>query len=278
MRYLSMIAIPVLGAVGLQGLRDRPMSARAARRAIGGGVAVLLIVPLALGATPYRFILLGVAMLAAVPALLARDRRARWAAIAVVCVLGLELFASAITSNTYTGGTIFPGLEAGEHPNLIPQVLRYPDLPERDYLRPTAFVDILRQQPDRYLTWAQPAANFDKGYLSPNAPGLAGVAGTRHFVRYPGCLGYNPFSCPVLVSSAPPTARSHNAAVINEPSRGRALDGNWYTIVPKGFDVVPAGSLRAPTIRPVQVYGWEPRVRRAVGTVKRSRSSASAPC
>ena len=31
MRYLSMIAIPVLGATGLQGLRDRPMTARHAR-------------------------------------------------------------------------------------------------------------------------------------------------------------------------------------------------------------------------------------------------------
>ncbi len=269
MRYLSMIAIPVLGAVGLQGLRDRPMSARAAKRAIGGGVAVLLVVPLVLGATPYRFILLGVAMLAAVPALLwLATARVRWAAIAVVCVLGLELFASAIISNTYTGGTIFTGLEAGEHPNLIPQVLRYPDLPERDYLRPTAFVDILRRQPDRYLTWAQPAANFDKGYLFTQRPqdwpALAMERGTLFGI--PDVLGYNPVQLPRYWTYIRATNHNpvfYNAAVINEPSlEDVRLTGTRYLIVPKGFEAVPAGRIvaSADDYDLVQVYGWEPRV------------------
>lgn len=269
MRYLSMIAIPVLGAVGLQGLRDRPMSARTARRAIGAGVAVLLVVPLVLGATPYRFILLGVAMLAAVPALLwLATARARWAAAAVVCVLGLELFASAIISNTYTGGTIFTGLEVGEHPNLIPQVLRYPDLPERDYLQPTAFVDILRRQPDRYLTWAQPAANFDKGYLFTQRPrdwpALAMERGTLFGI--PDVLGYNPVQLPRYWTYIRATNRYsvfYNAAVINEPSlEDVRLTGTRYLIVPKGFEAVPAGRIvaSADDYDLVQVYGWEPRV------------------
>ena len=74
MRYLSMIAIPVLGAVGLQGLRDRPMSASGARRVLAAGVALLLGLPLLAGGMPYRFILLAVAMLAAVPTLMAGHR------------------------------------------------------------------------------------------------------------------------------------------------------------------------------------------------------------
>jgi hypothetical protein len=269
MRYLSMIAIPVLGAVGLQGLGDRPMSAQTAKRAIGAGVALLLGVPLVLGATPYRFILLVVAMIAAVPMLLRlATARARWAAIAVVCVLGMELFASAIISNTYTGGTIFTGLEAGEHPNLIPQVLRYPDLPERDYLRPTAFVDILRRQPDRYMTWAQPAANFDKGYLFTQRPqdwpALAMERGTLFGI--PDVLGYNPVQLPRYWTYIRATNHNpvfYNAAVINEPSlEDVRLTGTRYLIVPKGFEAVPAGRIvaRADDYDLVQVYGWEPRV------------------
>jgi hypothetical protein len=269
MRYLSMIAIPVLGAVGLQGLRDRPMSARAAKRAIGGGGVVLLVAPLVLGGTPYRFVLLGVAMLAAVPALVwLATAHVRWAAIAVVSVLGLELFASAIVSNTYKGGTIFTGLEAGVHPNLIPQVLRYPDLPERDYLRPTPFVDILREQPDRYLTWAQPAANFDKGYLFTQRPrdwpALAMERGTLFGI--PDVLGYNPVQLPRYWSYIRATNHNpvfYNAAVINEPSlEDVRLTGTRYLIVPKGFEAVPAGRIvmSADDYDLVQVYGWEPRV------------------
>src|SRR2546422_7886327 len=142
------------------------MPARSAARWLGGGVALFLVVPLVAGGKPIRFILLAVSMLAAVPLLywLATDRR-RWAAIGVVSVLAGELFASAIYSNVYQGGTIFTGLESGLHANLVPQVGRYPDVSEQEFQQPTRFVDILRRQPDRYLTWAPPAAYFEKGYL-----------------------------------------------------------------------------------------------------------------
>ena len=75
MRYLSMIAIPVLGAVGLQGLVDRPMTVEHARWTLGRRRrAPARCCRSSLGAKPYRFILLAVAMLAAVPAaLLAGD-------------------------------------------------------------------------------------------------------------------------------------------------------------------------------------------------------------
>ena len=269
MRYLSMIAIPILGAVGLQGLLDRPMSARAVKWALGSGVVLLLALPLVMGATPYRFILVGVAMLAAVPALVwLATARARWAAVAVVGVLGLELFASAILSNTYTGGTIFTGLEAGEHPNLIPQVLRYPGLLERDYLRPTEFVDILRQQPDRYLTWAQPAANFDKGYLFTQRPqdwpALAMERGTLFGI--PDVLGYNPVQMPrywTYIRATNHLPVFYNATVINEPSlEDVRLTGTRFLIVPEGFEAVPTGRIvaSADDYDLVQIYGWEPRV------------------
>ena len=52
MRYLAVIAIPILGAVGIQGLRDDPMPARRAALWLGGGAVLWLGVPLAAGATP----------------------------------------------------------------------------------------------------------------------------------------------------------------------------------------------------------------------------------
>ena len=55
--------------------------------------------PLVAGGKPYRFVLLAVAMLAAVAALcwLATARK-RWAMTAVVVVVGVELLASAVYS------------------------------------------------------------------------------------------------------------------------------------------------------------------------------------
>ena len=269
MRYLSMIAIPVLGAVGLQGLRDRPMSAPQARRVLGGGVALLLGLPLVAGGKPDRFILLALAMLAAVPALfwLATARK-HWAMGAIVVIVGVELFASAVYSGLYQGGTIYTGLEVGERPNLVPQVLRYPDLPEADFLRPTEFVDVIRSQPDRYLTYAPPAAQFDKGYLFTQRPqdwpALAMERGTLFGI--PDVLGYNPVQLPrywTYIRATNTNPVFYNASVLGFPSlQNVRLMGVRYLVVPSGYEAVPAGRIvaEADDYDLVQVYGWEPRV------------------
>ena len=269
MRYLSMIAIPVLGAVGLQGLRDRPMSALHARWFLGGGVALLLGLPLVAGAKPYRFILLAVSMLAAVPALfwLAAARK-RWAMAAVVSIVAFELLASAIYSGLYQGGTIYTGLESGARPNLVPQPLRYPDLPEADFLRPTALVDIIRGQPDRYLTYAPPAANFAKGYLFAQRPqdwpGLAMERGTLFGI--PDVLGYNPVQLPrywTYIRATNSNSVFYNASVIGLPTlQNVRLMGVRYLVVPEGVEAVPQGRVvaSADDYDLVQAYGWEPRV------------------
>lgn len=269
LRYLSMIAIPVMGAVGLQGLRDRPIGARATRRLLAAGVALFLVLPLVAGAKPYRFVTLAVAMLVAVPALyrLATSRR-RWAAMTVVAVLGLELLSSAIYSNMYEGGTIYSGLESGERPNLPTQVLRYPDLPEREFLRPTRLVDIIRRQPDRYLTWAPPAASFDKGYLFAQRPqdwpALAMERGTLFGI--PDVLGYNPVQLPrywTYIRATNTNPVFYNASVIGRPTlEDVRLTGTRYLVVPRGFEAIPAGRIvaSADDYDLVQVYGWEPRV------------------
>ena len=131
----------------------------------------------------------------------------------------------------YQGGTVFSGLESGQHPNLAPQVMRYPEIPERDFLRPTRFVDILRDQPDRYLTYALPAANFDKGYLFTQRPqdwpALALERGT--LFQIPDVLGYNPVQLPrywTYIRSTNDNPVFYNASVIGRPdARERAPDG-----------------------------------------------------
>ena len=269
MRYLSMIAIPVLGAVGLQGLRDRPMTQRHARRLLGAGAALLLGLPLVAGGTPYRFVLLAVAMLAAVPVLYRlATTRARWSMTAVVVIAGAELLASAVFSSLYQGGTIYTGLESGDHPNLVPQVMRYPDLSESDFVRPTQLVDIIRSQPDRYLTYAPPAASFDKGYLFTQRPqdwpALAMERGTLFGI--PDALGYNPVQMPrywtyIRATNANPVF--YNASVIGLPTlQNVRLMGVRYLVVPSGIEAVPEGRVvaSADDYDLVQAYGWEPRV------------------
>ena len=269
MRYLSMISLPVLGAVGLQGLRDRPMSGRHARWVLAVGVALVLGVPLAAGGKPARFALLAVAILVAVPTLFwLATARTRWAMAIVMGVVCLELLASAVYSSSFSGGTISTGLEAGEHPNLVPQVLRYPDLSEADFLRPTAFVDIIRNQPDRYLTYAPPAASFDKGYLFTQRPqdwpALAMERGTLFGI--PDVLGYNPVQLPrywTYIRAANSNPVFYNASVLGLPSlQNVRLMGVRYVVVPTGVEAVPEGRVvaRADDYDLVQVYGWEPRV------------------
>ena len=269
MRYLSMIALPVLGAAGLQSLRDRPMTPSRARWALAGGVALLIGVPLVAGGKPARFGLLAVAMLAAVIALYRlATSRTRWAMSVVVAVVGIELLASAVYSGVYGGGTISTGLETGEHPNLVPQVLRYPDLSESEFLHPTALVGIIRDQPDRYLTYAPPAASFDKGYLFTQRPqdwpALAMERGTLFGI--PDVLGYNPVQLArywTYIRATNSNPVFYNASVLGLPTlQNVRLLGVRYLVVPAGVEPVPEGRIvaSADDYDLVQVYGWEPRV------------------
>jgi hypothetical protein len=245
------------------------MAPARARWALGGGVACLLVLPLAFGGIPARFALLAAATVAAVPAVfwLATARRS-WAVLCVLAVLGVELFASAVYAGGWEGGTVVTGLETGIHPNLPPQMLRYPDLSERAFLEPTAFVDILRGQDDRYLTWAPPAAYFDKGYLFTQRPqdwpALALERGT--LFEIPDVLGYNPVQLPrywTYIRATNSNPVFYNAAVIAKPTLENVrLTGTRFLIVPRGLRPVPAGRVvaTADDYDLVQVYGWEPRV------------------
>jgi hypothetical protein len=152
------------------------------------------------------------------------------------------LLASAVYAQSYEGGTIFTGLETGDHPTLVPQVLRYPTLDEAAYLAPTPIVGHIRAAPGRYATWAPPAANFEKGYLwmkSPaDWPALAPTRGT--LFEIPDALGYNPVQLPRYwryIRATNELSVFYNASVLTMPSvEDVHLLGLRYLVVPTGLD------------------------------------------
>ena len=100
LRYLAVVAVPVLGAVGIQGLRDDPLDARRATRWLAGGAVLWLGVPLAMRASPVHLVFLAAALVASGVAVHAfATRRYEWAWVAVACVLTLELAGSAVWSH-----------------------------------------------------------------------------------------------------------------------------------------------------------------------------------
>ncbi len=262
LRYVAILALPVLAAAGLQGLVERPLSRRAAVAWLGGAAFLFVGWPLLAGGYPVRFVMVAVLLLALGPVLYGfATRRWRWAgASALAGAVTLELLASAVYSQVYEGGTIFTGLETGDHPILVPQVLRYPDLDEAAYLTPTPIVNRLRAEPGRYATWAPPAAYFEKGYLwmkSPaDWPALAPSRGTLFGV--PDALGYNPVQLPRYWRYIRATNRLsvfYNASVLNAPTRTdvRVL-GLRYLIVPTGLSPPVPGR----TVEEAEGYSlWE---------------------
>ena len=244
LRYVAVLALPILAAAGLQGLVERPLSRRAGIVWLGATGFVFFLWPLVAGGSAVRFGMFALVLLIAAPVLFGlATRRWRWAsATALVGLLALELFASAVYTQTYEGGTVFTGLETGDHPALVPQVLRFPSLSEEDYLAATPIVEHIRRHPGRYATWAPPAAFYEKGYLwmkSPlDWPALAPSRGSLFGI--PDALGYNPVQLPRYwhyIRSTNELSVFYNASVLNVPSPEdvRVL-GLRYLVVPTGIE------------------------------------------
>jgi hypothetical protein len=243
LRYVAVLAIPVLVAAGIQGLVERPLSSRAAVAWIGLALGLFVAWPSLLG-DPVRYLVAGVVLLAAAPLLFGlATRRWRWATGAVlVGTISAELLAGAVYAQVYEGGTIFTGLESGSHPILVPQVLRYPRLNEQAYLRVTPIASHLRSEPGRYATWAPPEAYFEKGYLwlrsAVDWPALAPSRGTLFGVT--DALGYNPVQLPRYwryIRATNELSVFYNASVLNDPSvQDVRLLGLRYLVVPSGIE------------------------------------------
>ncbi len=244
LRYVAVLALPILAGAGLQGLVERPLSRRAGIVWLGATFFVFFLLPLAAGGSAVRFWVFAAVLLVAAPVLLGfATRRRRWAsATALVGLLSLELFASAVYAQAYEGGTVFTGLETGKHPALVPQVLRFPSLREDDYLVATPIVEYIRRHPGRYATWAPPAAFYEKGYLwmkSPlDWPALAPSRGSLFGI--PDALGYNPVQLPRYwryIRSTNELSVFYNASVLNVPSpEDVRMLGLRYLVVPTGIE------------------------------------------
>jgi hypothetical protein len=269
LRYLVYIAAPVVGAIGIQALIDRPPERRRLGAWLAGGAALCLGLPLLLGAYPRRFALLAAGIVLAIAALVALGKGRRWAAAAIPLVLACELLASAVFSSAYQGGTIHTGLEGFPHPNLVPGPLRWPDVSERDFLDPGPIARFLRARDERYLTWVLPAASYVKGYLWTRGerdwPAMANERGTLFGAR--DALGYNPVQLPGYWSYIRATNRLftfYNASVINLPTiEDLRLLGVRYLLVNRAQGLPPGLSGR-PLVREgdvdlYEVDGWQPR-------------------
>jgi hypothetical protein len=274
MRYLAVIAVPVLGAVGLQGLRDDPLPPRAACRWLVAGGLLWLGIPLLAFANPLYFIVLALGLVGGAWALfrlstgrLTPDQMPR-ARVAVGGVLVLELAVSAIVSQlSPPGRTVLLNLEGGAHPNLIPQPLPLPRIEASEFVAPTAFVPRLAMTHDRYLTWAPPASSFEKGYLfmqlEPDRPALAMERGTLFGLH--DTLGYNPVQLSRYwgyMRARTPLPIFYNAAVIDLPTlRDVRLLGARYLVLPTGVESPLEGTSvgRADDYDLVQLEGWHPR-------------------
>lgn len=270
LRYLALLIVPVLGAVGLQGFLERLPSPREALWWLGGGVTLALVAPLTLGADPFRFVVLALGILVAAPVLLALLRGAAWGAWALPVVLTVELLAGALWSSAYRGGTVFVGLEGADHPQLASQPLRWPTVPVDRYRTPGPIARLLRSQGSsdgRYAAWIPPAAYFNKGYLftqdERDWPAL--LLGRALLFELNDTIGYSPIQLPRYWSYIRATDRLpvfYNASVLQLPSASDArLLGIRYLIVPKGVEPpLPGGVVTSERGYDLyEVDGWQPR-------------------
>jgi hypothetical protein len=267
LRYLLFLIVPVLGALGIQGMLERPLpSWRAATAWLSAGIVFFLGLPLLFGANAQRYVLLAIGIAVAAPVLVLVGRR-RWAPVVLVGVLAVELLAGAVYSQVYSGGTVFLGLEGSNHPNLLAGPLRWPDVSVAEYTTPGPIARYLQTHAGRYITWAPEAAYYEKGYLfnqdETDWPALADGRGTLFGIE--DALGYNPLQLPrywSYVRAVDDLSIYYNASVIQTPTlQDTRLLGVRYLVVPQGISPPVAGRVvaRQYGYDLYEVSGWESR-------------------
>ena len=289
LRYVALLVVPVVGALGLQSFMDRVPSRREAQWWLGGATALTVGLPIALGANPVRFILPAIGIAATWVVLVALFRARRWARVGLPAVLAVELLAGAIWASVYSGGTVFLGLEGrepsgasasdGDHAGLPPQPLRWPSVPLDNYREPGPIARTIAghaADDGRYLAWIPPAVNFNKGYLFTQGPNdwPALLLGRAIVFELHDALGYSPIQLPrywSYIRATDDLPVFYNASVVQLPSMQDVwLLGIRYLIEAKGVPpLVPDTQQRAVPGRVVasergyhliEVAGWQPRV------------------
>ncbi len=248
LRYVAVIALPVLAAAGIQGLRDEPLPVQRLALWLAAGALLWLGIPIVAGGNLTLWIVFAVALIPAVVALWLSTRTTQWGVIAVG-VLTVELAAGALLAGRVTGDELRTGLEgdAGVPPTFQP--LRWPDADLDTFLTPTPFVELIGD--DRYLTWVPPAAAYEKGYLFAQEPvdwpALANERGTLFGIR--DSLGYNPVQLPrywAWMRAANPLPLAYNAAALARPTPNDLEQlGVRFLVVPQGVPPPVPGTVVA---------------------------------
>jgi hypothetical protein len=271
LRLLLLFTVPALGALGFEGLMSSRPSTRSLLGWLGAGVALWLLLPLALGAYPKRFIVLGVATVLTISLIwFVCTHRPAWA-VSVAALLFIELCASAYVSQTYHGGAAYIGLEPHvawiqAEQTLAPGPLRYPNVDASAYTTPGPIALAMEGKQGRFVDWAPPAAYFLKGYLfmqtEQDWPALFNARGMLFGLSDP--TGYNPVQLARywdFVRASNPLPIYYNASVLQNPTLSELrLLGTRFVITPKGLpptvgaeQVVTEGAWAL-----WQVNGWEP--------------------
>ncbi|MGZ4115726.1 MAG: YfhO family protein, partial [Actinomycetota bacterium] len=288
LRYVMFLVVPVLGALGFQSFLDRRPTTREAVWWLGGAAALTIVLPVALGARPVRFLLAAVGAAATGYALFALFRDRRWARLGVPAILAAELIASALWSSAYNGGTVFLGLEGRQTSGAVttsddrsgvpPEPLRWPTVEMDTYLTRGSIARTIAAQgtnDGRYLAWIPPAAYYNKGYLFTQGPNdwPALLLGRAIVFGLNDVLGYSPIQLPrywSYIRATDDLPVFYNASVIQLPSMQDVwLLGIRYLIEANGVPPTIPGTSQ-PTVpgtvvaaergyRLVEVSGWEPR-------------------
>lgn len=224
LRYAAYLAVPVLGAVGVQALLDRRPESVSALRVVAIAGGAFLLVALLAGADPARLVVFTLASAALIAVVWALVNQRRWAPAALAGVLVAELTAGALWSAAYRGGTIYFGLEGETRAVLVNGPLRWPDVDLEAYLQRGPIARTIAERADgRYLAWVPPAAYFNKGYLftQDEADWPALLLGRGPLFELEDVLGYSPIQVARYWSYIRATNRLpvfYNAAVIQVPS------------------------------------------------------------
>jgi hypothetical protein len=224
LRYAAYLAVPIIGAIGVQRLLEERPRFATVMRTLGIALAVLVLVPLVGGGNPERLLVFVFGALAVIGVAWTLAPGRRWAPVALVVVLAVELLGAALWSSAYRGGTIFYGLEGEDRPALVHGPLRWPRVDLRKYLEPGPIARAIAERDDgRYLAWVPPASNFNKGYLftqdEVDWPAL--LLGRAILFELHDVLGYSPIQVARYWSYIRATNDLpvfYNAAVIQVPS------------------------------------------------------------